>query len=222
MGEILLTLTQVGFGLGSTLSPMQLLWINLLTDVLPELALAVQPPETNVLARPPRTKGKPMFDRRELVHIALEGAAITGGAVGASAWRARRGPPAGASTVAFTTLTCAQLLHAISARSTEHTIYDTGRPLAPNRYVPLSIALTAGLQVVASLVPATRRLLGTVPLSVGDWGLVGIGSLLPLLVNEAAKLVRRRATDGHPTANAQVFESEDEPAVALADEVQHA
>jgi Ca2+-transporting ATPase len=193
LGEILLTATQVGFGLGTTLSPLQLLWINLLTDVLPELALAVQPPESNVLTRSPRRKGQRMFERSELGAIALEGAIITSGAIGASVWRSGRGgSPAQTGTVAFTTLTCAQLLHAISARSTGHSIYDVRHPLAHNRYIPLSLAVTGGLQVLGELLPGTRRILGTVPLSLGDWGLVGLGSLLPLLANEALKLLRRR------------------------------
>lgn len=193
LGEILLTATQVGLGFGTTLSPIQLLWINLLTDVLPELALAVQPPESNVLMRPPRPKGQRMFEHGELRTIALEGAIITSGAIGASALRGSRGGPASRTgTVAFMTLTCAQLLHAVSARSTGHSIYDVRSPLARNRYIPLSIVLTGGLQVVSELLPGTRRILGTVPLSLSDWGLVGLGSLLPLLANEALKMMRRR------------------------------
>ena len=200
LGEILLTVTQVGLGFGSTLSPMQLLWINLLTDVLPELALAVQPSEADVLSRPPRAKGRPMFERRELVRVALEGATITTGAVGAYAWRASRGPRVRANSVAFTTLTCAQLLHAFSAQSTQRTIFDIGHRGAPNRYLPLSVALTAGLQIVAGFVPATRRLLGIVPLSAGDWGLVCVGAILPLLVNEGNKVLRRRGNHGRYSA----------------------
>ncbi len=201
LGEILLTAIQVGFGLGNTLSPLQLLWINLLTDVLPELALAVQPAETKVLARPPREKHAPMFDRGELGLIALEGATITGGAVGAFAWRAALGPRARAGSVAFTTLTCAQLLHALSARSTEHTIYDAPRPVARNPYLVLSLLVTGGMQLASGFLPGARRLLGTVPLARADWGLVVLGSLLPLLANEALKL---RVRGRHPSHGARL------------------
>ena len=181
----------------ATLSPIQLLWINLLTDVLPELALAVEPPESNVLSWPPRPKGQRMFTRRELGLIAAEGGVITSGAIGASLWRAARGGDSARSgTVAFTTLACAQLLHTVSARSTARSIFDLGEPLARNRYIPLSIALTTGLQVLGGLFPATRRLLGTVPLTLGDWGLVGLGSVLPLLTNEGLKVLRRH-TNSH-------------------------
>ncbi len=200
LGEILLTTAQVGFGFGTTLTPIQLLWINLLTDVLPELALAVEPPESDVLSWPPRRKGQPMFSQRELGGIAIEGGIITSGAIGASAWSALRGGSPGRNgTIAFTTLACAQLLHTISSRSTEHSIFDVrdAHSLARNRYIPLSIAFTTGLQLLGSLLPATRRILGTVPLTVGDWGVIGLGSVLPLLANEALKVVRRR----HPSTN---------------------
>jgi Ca2+-transporting ATPase len=193
LGEILLTTAQVGLGFGTTLTPIQLLWINLLTDVLPELALAVEPPESDVLSWPPRPKGQPMFSHHELRLIALEGGIITSGAIGASAWSALRGGgPARSGTIAFTTLACAQLLHTISSRSAEHSIFDVRRSLATNRYIPLSIALTTGLQVLGGLFPGTRRLLGTVPLTVRDWGVVGLGSVLPLLANEGLKVLRRR------------------------------
>ncbi len=198
LGEILLTTAQVTFGVGTTLSPIQLLWINLLTDVLPELALAVQPPESQVLSRPPRPKGRPMFERRDLARIALEGAIITSGAIGASGWCALRGGPERASTMAFTTLACAQLLHTLSARSTEHSIYDGGPRLSHNPWIPISIAGTIGLQVLGGALPATRRVLGTVRLGLADWGLVALGSVLPLLANEALKLLRRRAALRQP------------------------
>lgn len=193
LGEILLTTAQVGLGLGTTLTPIQLLWINLLTDVLPELALAVEPPESNVLSWAPRPKGQPMFQRRELGLIAVEGGIITAGAIGASAWSALRGGgPARSGTIAFTTLACAQLLHTISSRSTERSIFDVQPSLAKNPYIPISIALTTGLQLIGGLLPGARRLLGTVPLTVGDWGVVGLGSVLPLLANEGLKVLRRR------------------------------
>jgi Ca2+-transporting ATPase len=232
LGEILLTTAQVTFGFGTTLSPIQLLWINLLTDVLPEIALAVQPPESQVLARPPRPKGQPMFERRDLARIALEGAIITSGAIGTSAWRALRGGPDRAGTMAFTTLACAQLLHTLSARSTEHSIYDGGPRIAHNPWIPLSLAATIGLQVLGGALPATRRVLGTVRLGLADWGLVGLGAVLPLLANEAIKLLRRhevrRGREALAGASSPSFDGPSFDAVAPvpgarpADEVSHA
>jgi Ca2+-transporting ATPase len=191
LGEILYTFTCVASGLGDPLTPMQLLWINLLTDVFPELALAVQPPETDVMARPPRDPARAMFTRNDLSRIGLEGTVITAGALGAYLWaRSRSGPGAHAGTVGFTSLTLAQLLHAWSTRSETHTIFDREH-LASNKWLPIAVGGTMVLQVLANLVPGLRRLLGTVPLSPADWGVSLTAAIIPFLINELTKVALR-------------------------------
>jgi Ca2+-transporting ATPase len=191
LGEILYTFTCVASGLGDPLTPMQLLWINLLTDVFPELALAAQPPESDVMSRPPRDPARPMFTRNDLLRIGLEGTVITGGALAAYIWAFRRsGPGAHAGTVGFTALTLAQLLHAWSARSETHTIFDKTR-LAQNQWLPIAVGGTMLLQVVANLVPGIRRVLGTVPLTPIDWIVALTAAIGPFLVNELIKLALR-------------------------------
>jgi P-type Ca2+ transporter type 2C len=190
LGEIIYTLVCTA-GMGTPLTPMQLLWINLLTDVFPELALAVEPPESDVLARPPRDPKRPMFTHAELGRIGAEGTIITFGALGAYAWGASRygaGPRAG--TLGFTALTLAQLLHAVSARSETHTIFDRTR-LAKSRYMPLAVGGTVAMQVAANLLPPLRAMLGTVPLGLGDWGAVVTAATIPFFINEAVKLTLR-------------------------------
>src|SRR5262249_35453794 len=66
VSEVLLTAAQIAGGCGQALSPIQLLWINVLTDILPELALAMEPAEGDVLKRDPRPSGAPMFERSDL------------------------------------------------------------------------------------------------------------------------------------------------------------
>ncbi len=118
LSEILYTFVSVSRCDDEPLSPFQLLWINLLTDVLPELALAMQPSEVNVLETPPRHPAQPMFNKTDALRIALEGTVITGSALSAYLWTAQRaGMGPRARTVGFTSLTLAQLLHAVSARS---------------------------------------------------------------------------------------------------------
>jgi Ca2+-transporting ATPase len=193
LGEILYTFTCVAGGLGDPLTPMQLLWINLLTDVFPELALAVQPPEFDVMARPPRDPARPMFTSNDLVRIGLEGTVITGGALAAYLWaRARTGPGPHAGTVGFTALTLAQLLHAWSTRSETHTIFDSKR-LAQNKWLPIAVGGTMILQVLANLVPGIRRLLGTVPLTPIDWGVALTAAIVPFIINELTKVALRPA-----------------------------
>jgi Ca2+-transporting ATPase len=191
LGEILYTFTCVASGLGDPLTPMQLLWINLLTDVFPELALAVQPPESDVMARPPRDPSRPMFTPNDLLRIGWEGTVITGGALTAFLWaRGTRGVGPYAGTVGFTALTLGQLLHAWSTRSETHTIFDRTR-LAQNKWLPIAVGGTMVLQVLANLVPGLRRLLGTVPLTPVDWGVALACAIGPFLINELTKLALR-------------------------------
>jgi Ca2+-transporting ATPase len=191
LGEILYTFTCVAAGLGEPLSPMQLLWINLLTDVLPELALAVQPPEADVLNRPPRDPARPMFTRTDLTRIGVEGGIITAGALGAYLWsRSRNGGGAHANSVGFTALTLAQLMHAWSARSEVHTIFDR-ESMARNRWLPIAVGGTMLLQVAANLTPPLRTLLGTTRLAPGDWATVAVAAVVPFVANETIKLAQR-------------------------------
>jgi Ca2+-transporting ATPase len=196
LSEILLTATGIATGIGETLTPMQLLWINLMTDIAPELALAVQPAETEVLRRPPRDPARAMFEARDVKQILLQGGFLTAGPLFAYLYGRQRygvGPHAG--TLAFTVVAVAQLLHAISARSEQHTIFDSEN-LAPNRYIPIAIGGGILLQVAAPYIPGLRTLLGLVPLGLLDWGIVGLGAVGPLLANETTKWIVRGSGHG--------------------------
>lgn len=191
MSEILVTFSSVAFGLGNPLTPMQLLWINLLTDVFPELALAVQPPEADVLAEKPRNPKAPMFGRDEWQHITLEGSIMTAATMGSMLWGLRRyGPGPKAGTMAFMTLTSSQLLHAISSQSEHHSIFDSQRG-ERNKWIPLAIGGGLAAQAAAGLIPPLRRLLGSTPLAPVDWLVAGGAAAVPFFVNETLKLTRR-------------------------------
>jgi Ca2+-transporting ATPase len=188
--EILVTLAMVAGGFRHTLTPMQLLWINLATDIFPELALAVQPPESDVLARPPRDPTAPMFSAEDYRRITLEGSFISAAAVGSFLWGLRRyGQGPQAATMAFLTLVGAQLAHVFSVKSEHHTLLD-GERGPGNRYLPLSLLGGASMTLLAQLVPGMRRLLGSAPIASSDWLAVGLGSVGPLLASE---LTKRRA-----------------------------
>jgi Ca2+-transporting ATPase len=198
LSEILLMFGAIAAGLGQPLTPMQLLWINMFTDIFPELALALEPPESDVLLRPPRPAGLPMFAPADLRRIAVEGAVVTSGAAmayGVGLSRYGIGPKA--SSLAFTSLTCAQLLHTLSARSERTTVADERR--ARNKYLPPVLGASFGMQLLASVTPSIRGLLGTVPLGLFDWALVGVAAVAPLLVNEVLK-VWRRSAEPEPSA----------------------
>jgi P-type Ca2+ transporter type 2C len=184
--EILLTFACVATGMVNPLSAMQLLWINIITDIFPELALAVQPPEDDVLSRPPRDPERPMFNARDLAGTGLDGAVIAACALAA---HLSGGARAAGSSVAFTTLVFAQLLHAYSARSEDRGLFDR-RPIPANPWLTATIGGSAALQLAMSLLPPLRSLLGVTPLGAAEWSRVALGSVAPLLINEARKLGR--------------------------------
>ncbi len=190
LSEILLTLASVAMGFGESMSPLQLLWINLVSDIFPELALALQPSEDDVLLRPPREPGTPMFSKQEFRHMAIEGSVLTAGAFAAYTYGiSRYGQSPNARALSFVTLTAAQLLHAFSTRSEKHNIFDSHRS-PPNPYVPLSVGGGIALTLLIQLVPATCKLFGSRPLPAFDWLIASLGAAAPLLANEVAKAVR--------------------------------
>jgi Ca2+-transporting ATPase len=188
LSEILLMLAAAGTGLGAPLTAIQLLWINLLTDVLPALGLALEPAERAVLEAPPHPADAPMLGRGDMLTLGREGMTIAAGGLGAYAYGLLRyGPSPESRTLAFTSLVGAQLLHALSCRSRRAGLF-TPEPLAPNRVLGAALAGSFALQAGVVTLPPLRRLLGLAPLCLTD-ALVSLAlSVLPYLANEAAKL----------------------------------
>lgn len=187
MSEIMVMLAGMASGMGQPLNTMQLLWINLLSDIAPGLALALEAPEPDVLGRPPRSPHEPIIRSADFRRIAFESAALSAGAMGAYGYGIARygvGPRAG--TMAFMGLTFGQILHAVSCRSEKYSMFDK-ETLPPNRYLDAALAGTAALQGLAMIVPALRSLLGISPIGLTDWMVVGGAAVAPLLINEATK-----------------------------------
>jgi Ca2+-transporting ATPase len=187
LSEIEVMLACALAGVEPPLNPMQLLWINLVSDIFPGLALAMDPPEPDVLERPPRDPAQPIVGRAEAKRLALQASFISAGALGVYGAVSAAGGVRRGGSAAFMTLTCGQLLHALSARSERHGLFNPGG-LRAN---PLLAAATGGslaLQLVASVAPWLRRLLGLQPLNVTELGVCTAGALLPFVANEALKL----------------------------------
>jgi Ca2+-transporting ATPase len=186
--EIEVMLAGIAFGLGQPMNPMQLLWINLVTDIFPGLALSMEPAEPDIMDRPPRDPDEAIIEGRDLKRMVFESGTIGLGTMGAYLYGYRRyGAGAAASTLAFNTLTLNELVHSFSSRSDYRHVFGGGNSLQPNPHLKRAILGMAGLQTVVSVVPAFRRLLGTTPLGIIDLAVIGAGTLLPLIVNEATK-----------------------------------
>ncbi len=193
LSEIAVMLVALGAGMGQPLSAMQLLWINLVTDVFPGLALAVEQPEADVMTEPPRSESQPIVQVSDFPAIAAESGVISASALAAYGYGvARYGAGARAATLAFTSLTGAQLLHAISCRSETHTVFDSA-PLPPNPYLLAALAGSIAVQGLTFVVPGLRSLLGITSIGALDGLVIGASALLPLFVNEAIKKSRARS-----------------------------
>jgi Ca2+-transporting ATPase len=187
MSEIEIMLAGTALGFGQPLAPMQLLWINLITDILPALALSMEASEADIMRRAPRRKSKQIIGSQDMLRISRESGVITLGALGSYMFgRLRYGPGANANTLAFNTLVLAQLLHAVSCRSETHSIFSRGY-LPPNPSLNWAIGASLLVQIAAQLVPSMRRLLGIAPVGAIDALAVVTGAAAPLLANDLLK-----------------------------------
>jgi Ca2+-transporting ATPase len=188
LSEIMVMFTAIAGGLGQPLSAMQLLWINLMSDIAPGLALALEMPEPDILSQPPRNPYDPIIKTSDFKRITFESAVLSAGALGSYGYGiARYGMGQRAGTMAFMSLTTGQLLHAISCRSEKHSIFNKEK-LPPNKYLNIALAGSFALQMVSMIVPGLRGLLGITPINIIDGIVIGGSAVAPLLVNESTKL----------------------------------
>jgi len=174
-------------GIGYPLNAMQLLWINLISDIFPGLALALEPPEPDVMRKDPRDPTEPIVKTEDFKRITFEASTMTVSSLAAYGYGLTRyGMGAHAGTMAFQSLTVSQILHALSCRSETRTVFEGGRS-APNTYLNIAVLGSLGLQLIAQFVPGLRSLLGITPLTALDGLVVGATAVLPLFVNEATK-----------------------------------
>ncbi|SFL87698.1 cation-translocating P-type ATPase [Nitrosomonas communis] len=187
MSEIEVMLAGIAMGAGEVLSPKQLLWINLVTDIFPGLALSMEAPAADLIRQPPRDPQEKIIRRQDLIRMARESTIITTGSMAAYGYGFLRygiGPQS--NTILFNSLTLAQLLHSITCRSESHSIFSRGT-LPRNPYLNYAIAGSGLLQVMAMLIPGLRSGLGSSPLNVLDLLVVAGGAVAPMLINDSFK-----------------------------------
>jgi P-type Ca2+ transporter type 2C len=202
LAEILVLLGAGVAGLPLPLLPLQILWLNLLTDTVPALALAVEPAERDIMRQPPRDPHEAILSNRLARPIIGYALLISLCTLGAFSWGLALDPPNSvhAGTLAFMTLAFAQILHLGNARSTSP-VLAPGRALS-NRYALAAVLVTFGLQVMAVSLDPLAQVLGVSPLTGRDW-LVVLGlALLPAVLGQALKSLRigRRSRSPAPSA----------------------
>jgi Ca2+-transporting ATPase len=189
LSEIMVMTTATAVGIGEPLNAIQLLWLNLVTDIFPGLSLAMEAPEPDVLNQPPRNPNEPIIKNTDFGRIVFESAVISISTLAAYGYGIfKYGISPKASTLAFMTLTYGQLLHTISSRSEKHSIFSQEK-LPPNPYLTTAVVGSFGIQILALAVPQLRSLLKIAPLNMVDTVVISGGALLPLLVNEGTKKI---------------------------------
>ncbi|GIW54161.1 MAG: calcium-transporting P-type ATPase, PMR1-type [Nitrospiraceae bacterium] len=199
LSEVLLMLLATLSGLPLPLLPVQILWINLVTDGFPALALAADPKEPDIMTRPPRDPRERFLSRRRLLLMFGQGTLIAASTMLVFAYclfamdqRLDR-----ARTVTFTTMVLAQLFHAFNCRSDRRSIFSIG--VFSNRPLLWAVGISAALQVLIVVLPAAREVFKVSAFDPQHWILViGVG-LVPLLAMELWKAIpafKRRGTNG--------------------------
>ena len=191
MSEVLVMLFATLFGLPLPLLPIHILWMNLVTDGFPALALAVDPKAPDLMQQPPRQTEARLLDGGRLWAIAGEGLLLAGIALSAFSlslfiWQQ---PIDQARTVTFTVMVAAQLVHAFNCRSDRWSLFQVG--VTSNRALIWAVMVSLTLQVGILTIPILEPIFKVAPLPFEDWALMVVIGLLPLAVVEGVKWVRR-------------------------------
>jgi len=193
-GEILVMLLAPFLGMPLPLTPLQILWINLVTDGLPGLALSVEPAEKDVMQRPPHRPDESIFGRglgRDTLWIG----ALMGLVTLVTAWLDWRIAHPAWQTMAFTVLTLGQMGNALALRSTKESLFQQG--LRSNMFMVFAVGLTLVLQLLVVYWPPLQAIFNTVPLSSGQLALALAASAVVFLAVEVKKWMVRRGWLAH-------------------------
>lgn len=185
IGEVLLMFAAALLRLPLPLLPIQILWVNLVTDGLPAMALGLEPAERDVMRRRPRPPGESIFARRLGLRVLGRGLLIGLGSLVVFVWALGQGPAgdaatlAKARTMAFATLVAAQLIHVFDCRARRSGAWSD---LAANPFLPAAVAVSTCLLLVVIYWPPLAMIFRAVPLGAADW-------LAVLAVSAAAEVV---------------------------------
>jgi P-type Ca2+ transporter type 2C len=190
LSEILVVFLAILLGWPLPLAALQVLWLNMITDVFPAMALALEPSSPDAMKRPPRNPKEPLVSWRFVGLIGWQGVLLAGLTllafrVALGWYEAESGGQRQAVTVAFMTLALAQVFHTFNARSQRRSAFDA--QLFTNGWLWGTVLVCVALQLAAVYWPFLQTVLHTAPLGVADWALVVGCSLAPVAVVEVVK-----------------------------------
>ena len=193
LGEVIMIFTAITLGWPLPLMPLQILWMNLVTDVFPALALAVEPPSPEVMKQRPRDPSISLLSKKLLMLIGWQAMMIGALALGAYSWALRAyGPGTHARTVALFALIGAQLGHMFNCRSRTRSALNG---IFRNPFIWVAALIVVLLQFLAISFSPLAAVLGTHPLAGVDWLVVGFSVVAPVIIVEIFKAaVRSQST----------------------------
>jgi Ca2+-transporting ATPase len=200
VAEVLVILVAGVAGMPQPLLPLQILWLNLITDTFPALSLAAEPGDSDVMQRPPRDPQKAILSAGFVASIGFYALLITAVTLGSFMWALSHGggDTARAVTVAFMTLALAQTFHLGNARGGSVIRW---RRMSANLWALGAVALTIALQFVAVYFPPLSRVLNVMPLRAQDWAVIMPLAIMPAVIGQLIAARRSRMDPGGDQPN---------------------
>ncbi len=191
LGEIIAVFGAIMLGWDPPLKPIHLLWLNLITDVLPALALGMDPGDPGVMNERPRSRNESLFAHGGGLFTAINGIVV--GFITLAAFRiglaAYEGGLMPAQTMAFAVLSVSELIYAFAMRHPHKTLFEVG--FLGNPWLIGATVVGIFLQLIIIMVPAFAAVFRVSPLALTDWLVVTLFVVTPFAVNEIAKLALR-------------------------------
>lgn len=195
MGEIVTITAAMLMRLPVILRPVHILWLNLVTDSFPALALGFEPGDVDAMKQPPRPPEEPLLTRKRWITVFLQAVLIGASVIGIFTYTLRTtGDQVYARTAAFATLAMAEVFRAHTARSETKPINRIG--LFSNRAMAGGTFISFLLILAVIEIPGLNQVFSTVNLGIGDWLMVFGFGLIPALGNELWKIFRREEGNG--------------------------
>jgi len=186
LAEILVLLIGTLAGVPTPLLPLQLLWLNMVTDTFPALALALEPGDPDVMRKPPRDPREAILSRAFLGSVTGYAALIAAVSL-AALWWASAYAPEKLTTMVFMTLAGAQIFHLGNARGSSPML--TLRAATANPAAIGAVLLSVALQLAALWIAPLAEVLRLTPLGWREWTVIIVLSLLPAVVGQLLKLL---------------------------------
>ncbi|MBU5669703.1 cation-translocating P-type ATPase [Peptoniphilus sp. MSJ-1] len=192
LGEVLIVLISILLDIPVPLIPIQLLWLNLVTDSFPALALGVEKGEEDIMNEPPRDPDEPILDSEIKLTVAIQSIAITVATLGAYfigiKWYGMGEGLGHARTMAFVTLILCELLRSYTSRSIDKTLMQIG--IFSNKRLVIATIFSFLLMLVVVYVPVLNDAFGLMRLGTKEIAVVVVASFIPLVVGEIQKVIR--------------------------------